>query len=355
MYQIPSMARAFLIFVYLLGAAAAVWLLADRGQQIDSAAIILAIGLTVVAGICQVFVVKRTGTNHSDQLTPAPICAAILLLPAPLLAVMIPLVFLPEWYIYRRRWFSQTFNIAAYLVACMAGRWTLELPISAWQFVTGHELVGMDMVFAGLVFFIVQALLLGWSLKLMRGEPFREGSVLEAHTVFVEIGLLALGIGFAVCWSVAPTFGLIAALPLVLIFEVLHVPNLRQEAATDPKTGLANMRHFNTIIARDIDRAARSGQHLSVMMCDLDYLRNINNTYGHLAGDLILVGIATIIQRQIRSSDIAARFGGEEFVVLLTDQTSEQARIVAERLRRELEQTRFNLGTLAQAIRATVS
>src|SRR5439155_7534971 len=140
-----------------------------------------------------------------------------------------------------------------------------------------------------------------------------------------------------------------------LIFQGLHVPNLKEEATTDPKTGLANMRHFNYVLQRDLDRAERSGQCFALMMCDLDYLRNINNTYGHQAGDVVLSGIANVIRHNIRGCDLAGRFGGEEFCILLSDTDSIGAKEVAERLRREIDQSRFGVGTHGPDVNATIS
>src|SRR5687768_18616113 len=103
------------------------------------------------------------------------------------------------------------------------------------------------------------------------------------------------------------------------------------------------MRHFNAALARELEQAQRSRAPLSLLMCDLDYLRNINNTYGHQAGDLVLKGIADLMRREVRACDVAARFGGEEFVVLLPGLAGAAAVEVAERLRRAVEQAQFSL------------
>lgn len=167
--------------------------------------------------------------------------------------------------------------------------------------------------------------------------------------------MVAIGVGFANSWVLDPLYGLVAALPLALFFQALHVPNLRDEATTDPKTGLANMRHFNAVFARDLERAARSGLPVSLLMCDLDYLRNTNNTYGHQAGDIVLQGIADILRQSLRAGDVAARFGGEEFVVLLTDADDDTARTLAERVRHQLERARFMVPGSGSPIGATIS
>ena len=110
-----------------------------------------------------------------------------------------------------------------------------------------------------------------------------------------------------------------AVAPLLLIHRSLAVPLLEQEARLDPKTGLFNVRHFSTVLNEKLEHSLRTGQPLALLMIDLDLLREINNTYGHLAGDAILERIADVFRSSLRADDIAARFGGEEFVVLLPD------------------------------------
>src|SRR5438046_6308249 len=90
-------------------------------------------------------------------------------------------------------------------------------------------------------------------------------------------------------------------------------------------------------------------------MADLDLLREINNNYGHLAGDAVLKGIADVFRQQLRHYDIPARFGGEEFSILLPETPPEQAMEIAERIRRAVSEREFEVETAAEPIRATVS
>ena len=99
----------------------------------------------------------------------------------------------------------------------------------------------------------------------------------------------------------------------------------------------------------------RFDRPLSIVMADLDLLRDINNTYGHLAGDTVLAGIAEIMQEEVRSYDLAARFGGEEFALLLPETSLEEAAEIADRVRVKLANTRFTIPGHRRAIRATIS
>ncbi len=102
---------------------------------------------------------------------------------------------------------------------------------------------------------------------------------------------------------------------------------------TDSLTRLANRRFFIDLLEKAMAFAKRHEQALSVIMADLDNFKSVNDTYGHQAGDQVLVAFAQVMQASIRQEDLAARFGGEEFIVMLPGITLEQAVILGERLR----------------------
>ncbi len=109
---------------------------------------------------------------------------------------------------------------------------------------------------------------------------------------------------------------------------------VRAAADRDPLTGLANRRYLDRVLAHYLEKLERSGQPLSLIMSDLDHFKQINDTWGHVVGDQALAQFATVLQNQCRPADLIARFGGEEFVVLLPGQTVETAIHIAERLRK---------------------
>ncbi|MDJ1159335.1 sensor domain-containing diguanylate cyclase [Chelatococcus sp. SYSU_G07232] len=109
--------------------------------------------------------------------------------------------------------------------------------------------------------------------------------------------------------------------------------NLERLATTDPLTGLANRSRFFALAAREIERARRYGRPLAVLMVDMDHFKRINDTWGHEVGDLVLRAFADLCRRTLRDSDVVARFGGEEFVLLLPEADRASALAVADRLR----------------------
>jgi len=107
---------------------------------------------------------------------------------------------------------------------------------------------------------------------------------------------------------------------------------LRTMAYRDALTGLFNHRYFYEQLSHEVDRALRYQQPLTLLLMDMDNFKEINDTYGHMAGDKFLSMVGQAIARQIRSSDIGARYGGDEFVVLLPNTTADEARRTAKKL-----------------------
>ncbi|NOK17482.1 GGDEF domain-containing response regulator [Corallococcus carmarthensis] len=115
-------------------------------------------------------------------------------------------------------------------------------------------------------------------------------------------------------------------------------------AQTDALTGLANFRALSVRLEDEFKRAVRYGYALSVVVIDLDHLKAINDGMGHDVGNRAILALATLMQGNLRESDFAARFGGDEFVVLLPHQTSLEAAVFAERLRSELRSVNVQRG-----------
>ena len=111
-----------------------------------------------------------------------------------------------------------------------------------------------------------------------------------------------------------------------------------EASLTDPLTGVGNRRKLDQALATEISRARRTGGTLSIAMADIDHFKEVNDRYGHGAGDTVLERFGAILIRVSRTTDIVARFGGEEFVVLMPHTNLDQAAAKAERLRIALAQ-----------------
>lgn len=124
----------------------------------------------------------------------------------------------------------------------------------------------------------------------------------------------------------------------------LHLEDIVEErtgalvkmASVDSLTGIYNRRKFSEILEYEAQRSKRYHQPLALLMIDIDHFKHVNDTYGHQAGDEALIRIADIFKTWLRKSDVYARWGGEEFIVLLTQTNLSEARLVAEKLRQHI-------------------
>ncbi|OFV86680.1 MAG: hypothetical protein A2V74_12335 [Acidobacteria bacterium RBG_16_70_10] len=127
----------------------------------------------------------------------------------------------------------------------------------------------------------------------------------------------------------------------IAIENAILFQRTEQLTITDDLTRLFNSRYMNVYLSREIKRCKRHGIPLSVIFLDLDGFKNINDQYGHLAGSGTLTEVGGILAQGVRESDILARYGGDEFVVVLPETPAAGALVIAERLRRAIEEHRF--------------
>lgn len=111
---------------------------------------------------------------------------------------------------------------------------------------------------------------------------------------------------------------------------------------TDHLTGLFNRRYLMDALEKELQRNHRKGGHLSLIILDIDHFKSVNDTFGHLQGDVVLQKVAVHLQKELRSYDVAARYGGEEFVAILPDATLKEAEFVAQRIRIAIEGAKFS-------------
>jgi diguanylate cyclase len=121
----------------------------------------------------------------------------------------------------------------------------------------------------------------------------------------------------------------------------VHVDSLYELATTDEKTGLYNNKFFENLLEIESAQAKRGQQKLSLIILDIDFFKKINDTYGHIKADELLLQLAKVLKKTTRKSDIPARFGGEEFVVLLPSTNISKAKKFSIRLKKAISSDRI--------------
>ncbi|GGQ21681.1 GGDEF domain-containing protein [Shewanella litoralis] len=136
--------------------------------------------------------------------------------------------------------------------------------------------------------------------------------------------------------------------------NALELSRQYQELAMrDPLTKLANRRNAAAILEQEKSRLQRNNEPLSVLLCDLDHFKLVNDKYGHNGGDMVLTELSALFKEQVRQQDCVARWGGEEFLIILPQTSAEQASIIAEKIRSSVEQ--FTINFVKHQIRVTIS
>jgi len=133
--------------------------------------------------------------------------------------------------------------------------------------------------------------------------------------------------------------------------------SLRDAALTDTLTGLHNRRYLQEYTEKIVAGVRRRGKSIGLIMCDLDYFKQVNDTHGHNVGDIVLKETANVIRQSVRESDIVIRFGGEEFLVVLPDIDDNEGMKVAEKIRGNIEQRKIKIpdGTIQKTISLGIS
>jgi len=327
---LPERARSYLyLSIVAATAAAAVTSTASEANvHWTYFAVILAGG-----ALAQVFATHMPG-NQVFHTGIAFSVAAALLLPPELVVVVCVAQHLPEWLRQRYPWFIESFNIANVVLSGLA----------AWSVRAAVEHNGMDVgasastssvavaAAAAATFVLVNHTLLARILRLARGHDLSASGLFSLDGMIADGVVAAVGVGIAFTLLHSWALVVVVALPLVLIQRALALPTLREQAFSDHKTGLLNSRGIDQPARNEFARARRAGRPLSVLLCDVDDLREINNSFGHLEGDAALGAVAAAFRNELREYDLCARFGGDEFLIVLPETDEEEAVTVARRI-----------------------
>jgi len=292
------------------------------------------------------------GQHQTDQgvVTYSPMLvfmfAGALVLPASIVPVFVLVPHLIEWLVARlqdgphlKAWYIQPFNIATHTLCALAAVVVCGIAMHFVSPVLGNSTTSImiETLVAVIAYALLNHVLVVCALIFARGVPLRQSGFLELHSLVPDFILLVLGYAVALLWRQEPWFIALAIAPLYLVQQSLKVPQLQKEANQDEKTGLSNARHFRAQFDAEWKRARRFGRPLTLIFGDMDLLREINNSRGHLAGDKALGVAGQVIRHNLREYDIGGRFGGEEFAIVLPETSPADGMRIAELVRKDIE------------------
>jgi len=253
----------------------------------------------------------------------------VLILPPPLTAGLIVLTYSHGWLRASRRIlaYRTVFSVSAVILAgATAGTFLYAI--------SGSDYATLPM--GGLAFLFVTDALVAFAFLL--SAPTRPGSqaLSSRNDLLIEAGSLGLGFAMAAVLDDGPWLVVVLLLTVLALHRALLVDQYLSAANTDPKTGLANAGFWHKKATDELALAQRDSKPLGVLMIDMDRFKAFNDQYGHLAGDQALKAIADAIKAETRDYDLAGRFGGEEFAVLLPGTSAFEIGHTAERIRRRI-------------------
>jgi diguanylate cyclase (GGDEF)-like protein len=296
------------------------------------------------------------GSRHfSHQPNLVVFFAAAVLLPPWALAPLALLCVGPGWSVRRPPWFLALFNVANYLIAGLVAHELVVLNATLRPGAGVTLSTVLALAAAVVAFVAVNHALIGAVVATAGGRGLRESVREHAAGTPLDCALASCGACLAALWHAQPPLTLLILGPILLVYSALSVPALRHKSRTDPKTGLFNSERLRELMDDALASAFKRRRPVAVVMLDLDHLRQANNRFGHLAGDRLICDVADILAEEVGSSGVAARFGGEEFCLLLPGMDLIEAEQLSDRIRGRIETTDWRLGGTDETYELTIS
>lgn len=298
--------------------------------------------LLLVGGVISVATTPRSayvdGRLSMDFIPVWVLPVAVVLPPVYALSMPYPLYAVTQWRVHRgpvhRKVFSAGSIALGYGAASLAFH-SLPAGIAGPHIGHGIHALTWALAAAGCEVFIARwhNLALMAAIKLSDPKAKVLGMALSRESMIANIAESDLGLLIACVAAASPWLSVFAVPTIVLARRFMMHAQLVAQARVDPKTGLLNATTWQREAAVEVQRATRTETPLSLALIDIDHFKRVNDTHGHLVGDVVLRAVTDAIRGQLRAYDLAGRFGGEEFVVLLPNAREGDAVSIAERLR----------------------
>ena len=305
------------------------------------------LGVLLVLGVGQAELSVRiermrrwmSGETHINMTSVWYLAGAVLLSPA-MVSLLAALLYLHLWIrVWRQVRARPPHRVAVStawaLLSCLAAASVLRVT-GLGQLDVGTPSVwraAAIVLTAALVFELVNACLAATGIFLYGRKRSRQALFGTWSDNALETVTLCLGGLAALALVYQPVLVLLVLPPLLMLHRSVLVKQLEVAASTDDKTGLLNALAWHDSALREYSRSIRENRAFGVLMVDLDYFKRVNDTYGHVAGDVVLKAVADTLRGQVRDYDVVGRFGGEEFAILLPGTAEAGALTVGERIR----------------------
>jgi diguanylate cyclase (GGDEF)-like protein len=263
----------------------------------------------------------------------------VLLLPLPLVVALVVIAYLYCWArVYGQfMWHRKIFSAATFVLASAAAAAVLRagglseaprVPVSFWSLVI--------VVAAATTWWLVNYAMVVGAILLSTPETNARRALGELSDQLVVAAALGLGIAVGALEASNPWVVPVLMVTVLALHRDLLLPQYQRAARTDDKTGLAAPTFWSQIVTAELRRAELVGGNVGVLMMDIDNFSEINNKYGHPAGDQALQSVVRVVRSEIRRGDLAARWGGDEIAIMLPGTSSAELAAVGERIRLRL-------------------
>lgn len=342
LWSLPAPARRVLLLVELTAAALVLALLTvapTTGGDLLRVAVLGGLGGLYLEVTARVERIKRYLGNETVFAEHLSVWAfaAVLTVPAGWAAVLVAALHTQVLY-HRHRERSGhphrvVYSAAALILAVLAAAAVLHPVGGGLAALQGGILGPLTVIAALLVFTTVNLAVVLTGVWVTARPPSVRVLLPDADAVGYELATLVLGAVTALVLIHLPVLTPVVVLLVAYLHRSSLVNALHRAARTDLKTGLLTLTAWTEHAVAVLHRAARDHQPVTVVFCDLDHFKTVNDEHGHLVGDQVLVAVADCLRRELRGYDGVGRFGGEEFVAVLEGLTPTQATTLADRLR----------------------
>jgi diguanylate cyclase (GGDEF)-like protein len=354
----------FILFVELATVASTALLAATSTIDTDALVtlgVIIGLGIAMGEATRHVERVRRrfTDTPHVN-LTSVWTFSAALVLPPVLTPIVIVAIYLHlfwrSWYRVRSVHPYRLVFTASTVVLSAFVAWTIRHLLAPADVADWNSPLAVLAIAAALVAYsATNSGLVGIAITLHEREWNPRRALGTAKETALEYGTLGLGAITALLLSFSPAWAVMIVPVLLVLHRSVLMRQLEEAASTDQKTGLANATAWTNVATAEIQRAARDGGCVGVLMIDLDHFKQVNDAYGHLVGDRVLQAVADVLSHSARRYDVVGRWGGEEFVVLCPEVTPETLRALAERVRVRVREVRVPIeGTVVDRLSVSI-